>query len=420
MVNMRVFVNWVRSIRVDPVGSFAPRLRRLNPGLSEPRGKLLQFPIRPDGALEEEAMKDDASKHRRIEERIALHRAFWGRSSSYHPLAAFRVEKDFFFSRHFEAARPLLVPNRKIEPSMLRVEDFLPDYERMFRAAEDVGQEAFWTAEPFTGIPWMEAILGCEILAGEESFVSRPWMKSLDEIERIAFRPDDPWFRKYLEFTDRLVELSAGRFPVGMPIMRGPSDVVGAIMGQTEMVYALADEPERMKRFFLKAADVFLEVLEAQQSRVPAFHGGTSLGFYHVYCPGRSIWFQDDLSAIMSPAMYRDFLAEPARRICAGYDYTAVHLHPASFFVLDELLANPWLRAIEVNKDVGGPSVKEMLPELRKIRDRKNLILWGDLDSGDLALLKENLPKEGLLFHIIAGSTEEARELLRILESWDR
>ena len=35
-----------------------------------------------------------------------------------------------------------------------------------------------------------------------------------------------------------------------MPIMRGPADMVGAIMGQTEMVFALADEPDLMKEFF--------------------------------------------------------------------------------------------------------------------------------------------------------------------------
>jgi hypothetical protein len=124
-------------------------------------------------------------------------------------------------------------------------------------------------AEPFTGIPWMEAILGCEIRAGDASFVSRHWMASLDELDRVRLDPQNPWFLKYLEFTEKLVRLSAGRFPVGMPIMRGPSDIVGAIMGQTEMVFALADESERMKEFFNRAAEAFLGVLTAQNALIP-------------------------------------------------------------------------------------------------------------------------------------------------------
>ncbi|MFH2116319.1 MAG: hypothetical protein ABIJ86_17595, partial [Spirochaetota bacterium] len=294
--------------------------------------------------------------------RLDLHRSFWNRKGQAYPIAAFRVVPDFFFSRHYKAAAGLLVPGKKITPDMLDVDGFLPDYEHMFGMSEAIGQDAFWVAEPFTGIPWMEAMLGCEVHAGAESFISKPWMNSLDEIDKVGFDSGNPWLLKYLEFTEKLADCSAGRFPVGMPIMRGPSDLVGAIMGQTEMVLSLSDEPERMKGFFNRVTDAFIDVITAQEKLIPAFHGGSALGFYHVYCPGKSIWYQEDLSAIMSPALYREFLAEPERRICAGRDHTAIHLHPASFFMLDELLAKDDLKAIEVNKDVGGPTIEEMLP----------------------------------------------------------
>ncbi len=355
-----------------------------------------------------------------IETRLAMHRAFWNREPQKHPVAAFRVVPDFFFSRHFRAAEKLLVPGKRITPDMLEVEEFLPDYERMFRTSEEVGQDAFWTAEPFTGIPWMEAILGCEIVAGEESFISLPWMTSPDDMEKIAFDPGNPWLRKYLEFTARLAGLSGGRFPVGMPIMRGPSDMTGAVLGQTEMVFALADQPEKMKKFFLKVTDLFLRVIAEQNKLIPPFHGGSALGFYHVWTPGKSIWFQEDLSAIMSPAMYREFLAEPARRICAGHDHTSIHLHPASFFILDELFRIDGLKTIEVNKDVGGPTVPEMIPELRRILERKNLILWGDLTLEDLDCIRKNLPSRGLFLHVVAPTMDAAGELLSAVRSWEQ
>jgi len=347
----------------------------------------------------------------RVTEKIALHRSFWNRKAQPYPIAAFRVAGDFFFSRHFKAAADLLVPGKTILPQMLDVDRFLPDYERMFRLSGEIDQDAFWVAEPFTGIPWMEAILGCEVHAGEESFVSRPWMKSFGEIEKVRVDPENPWLLKYLEFTTKLAALSAGRFPVGMPIMRGPSDIVGAIMGQTEMVFALSDESERMKGFFIRVADAFRSVIDAQNGLIPDFLGGTALGFYHVYCPGKSIWYQEDLSAIMSPDLYREFLVEPERRICAGKDFTAIHLHPASFFLLDELLAKDDLKAIEVNKDVGGPTVGEMMPYLWKIQAKKNLILWGDLDEADIRTIRQDLSPDGLFLHIIAASPEAAKAL---------
>jgi hypothetical protein len=351
-------------------------------------------------------------------DRVARHRAFWDRAEQEYPPASFRVVPDFFFSRHYEAARPLLVPKRRITPDLLDVDAFMPDYERMYETSVTLGQDGFWVAEPFTGIPWMEAILGCEVLAGSESFISHPWMKSLDEVDAIAFDANNPWLKKYLEFTQKLVERSQGRFPVGMPIMRGPADMVGAIMGQTEMVMALYDEPERMKEFFLRVTDVFLRVIAAQNALIPGFRGGSALGFYHVYCPGKSIWYQEDLSAIMSPELYREFLSEPERRICAGHDYTAIHLHPASFFLLDELIAKEDLKAIEVNKDIGGPSVAEMLPHLAKILEKKCLILWGDLNADDIALLQKNFSPRGLFLNVIAPDEKTAAELLAQIRAW--
>ncbi|RPI98322.1 MAG: FCD domain-containing protein [Desulfobacteraceae bacterium] len=201
-----------------------------------------------------------------IEERLALHRAFWNREEQPRPLASFRVG-DFFFSRHFKAAHGLLEPDTPVTPEMLDVAAFLPDYERMFQESETIGQDGFWTAEPFTGIPWMEAILGVPIRAGRESFTSRPWLSSPAEaLEKVRFDPENPWLAKYLEFTAALVQQSRGRFPVGMPIMRGPTDMLGALLGQQEMVLALMlEDPAVMRRLIERVARAFLSVMEAQR-----------------------------------------------------------------------------------------------------------------------------------------------------------
>ena len=356
-----------------------------------------------------------------LEERLGLHRAFWAREEQSRPLASFRVG-DFFFSRHFKAAHGLLEPDKLITPEMLDVAAFLPDYERMFQESEAIGQDGFWTGEPFTGIPWMEAILGCSIRAGRESFTSRPWLASPAEaLEKVRFDPENPWLKKYLEFTAALVQQSRGRFPVGMPIMRGPTDMLGALLGQQEMVLALMmEDPAVMRRLIERVTAAFLSVIAAQRRLVPDFHGGTSLGFYHVWAPGPSIWWQDDLSAILSPKVYREFFLDSAALILAGHSHTAFHLHPASFFIIDELLSLEGLKVIEVNKDIGGPSVKEMLPVLSKIMQSRGLILWGDLTIEDLEVVKRNLPCRGLCLHVIAPTIEEAHERRTYIQNWSK
>jgi DNA-binding FadR family transcriptional regulator len=355
-----------------------------------------------------------------LEERLALHRAFWALEKQPRPLASFRVG-DFFFARHFRAALPLLEPDKPISPEMLNVSEFLPDYERMFREAEELGQDGFWTGEPFTGIPWMEAILGCPVRAGRESFTSKPWISSPEEaLEKVRFDPQNPWLLKYLEFTTALVEQSRGRYPVGMPIMRGPTDMLGALLGQQEMVLALmTTDPQVMRRLIERVTRAFLSVIEAQRRLTSPFYGGSALGFYHIWAPGPAIWFQDDLSSILSPKLYRQFFLDSARLILAGHDHTAVHLHPNSFFILDELLTLENLKVVQVNQDVSGPGVKEMLPVLAKIMQTRGLILWGDLTIEDLELVKRNLPCRGLALHVVAPTPDEARARLKYIRNWE-
>lgn len=360
----------------------------------------------------------DTNPGRNLEARLQMHRDYWARRDLRHPLAAFRITPDFFLSRNYRAAHPLLVPGRKLSPQMLVVDDFLPDYERMFREAEDIGQDAFFTAEPYTSIPWMEAMLGCEITAGDASFISEPFMTDPAAGAALELRPDNPWLEKFLEFAVKLARLAAGRFPIGQPILRGPADVVGALMGQAEMVLAMVDEPECMQRFFLKVAAMQRLVVGKLREIAPPFHGGEALGFYHVWAPGQCIWYQEDLSTIMSPDMYGEFLRQPERRICEGYDYTLIHLHPASFFMLDALLENDFLSAIQVNKDVGGPSVPEMLPAIEKIVQRKNFVFWGDLTLEDVECLRDRLPAKGLFFFTTARDLDEAKRLLDAIRRW--
>jgi hypothetical protein len=350
-----------------------------------------------------------------INQKIVLHHAFWEQKPQKRPLVSFQLD-DYFVSKRMKSAGHLLINGKKITPDMLDVDSLLGDYERMYLESCQTGQDAFWVAEPFCGIPWMEAIFGCEIYGTDCSFISHHYVQSPNDLRKIQFDPENVWLKKYLEFITKLGRLSAGRFPLGQPILRGASDVVGALLGQTELVFALMDEPEVISEAFFKVMDALRTIIKLQWDAAPDFHGGYSFGFYDVWCPGKCIWFQEDLSALLSPQIYNDFLKEPDLSVCKGYKYTAVHLHPASFFVLDTYLQMDDLRAIQINKDVGGPSVRQMIPNFQKVITKKNLIIFGDLDEGEIDCILEELPRKGTFLNITAPTVERAKELMEHIE----
>ncbi len=350
---------------------------------------------------------------KRIHEIIKLHQQFWSGETMDSPLVSFKIAPDYFFSTHFKASRALLIPGKEITPDMIDVDEFIKDYQKAADEIDAVDQDGFWTAEPFVGFPWMEAICGCKVYATESSYISHHCLSGIEEYEKIIFDSENPWFKKYMEFTVKLFKEFKGRYFIGQPILRGMSDVVGALIGQTEMIYTMYDYPEEVKKLMSRIADIFLHIIKSQQDAIEPLYGGYSMGFYHLWSPGRCMWFQEDLTSLMSPDQYREFLAEQHEKILSCYDYTGIHLHSSSFHVLEDLLSLERLKVIEINKDIGGLTVEQMMPVFKRVQQKgKKLMVWGDLNNEEIDMIKNNLDMKGLHFNIIAPGVPEAVKLL--------
>lgn len=347
------------------------------------------------------------SNRNEISRKLELHRNFWERKPTSRPLVSFQLE-EYFVSKRFRSASPLLEKGRELKPEQLDVDTLLEEYERMYEDACKTGQDAFWVAEPFNGIPWLEAMLGCRVEGAGSSFIAHPFIGAVEELEEVVFDESNPWVLKYVEFVKKLTAISNGRFPVGQPILRGVSDVVGTMIGQTELIFALMETPEIVQNAFLKVADAQRTLVDLQYKNSVDFHHGHAIGFYHVWCPGKCIWYQEDLSALLSPDLFNSYVIGADQRIVEGYEYTMMHLHPVSFFIVDSILQLEGLKAVQINKDVGGPSIRKMVPVLRKVLEKKNLILFAELNKEEIDLIFDELPVSGLYLNIFASSTDDA------------
>lgn len=353
-----------------------------------------------------------------IEERLQRNRDFWAGKALKRPLCILRLGK-VFFSQEFEATKDLIAKGHVVTPDQIDVDKFLPDYERMYRELCQVDMDGFFSADPCTGIPWMEGAMGAQILGSVVSFVSHKTIDGVDELAALQFDPNNAWMAKYLEFVEKLERLGAGRFSVGQPILRGVTDTVGSLMGHTEMILAAMTEHDLIQRVFHNVVDAQRYLMREHYRRIAPFHGGYNVGFYHLWAPGKSIWYQEDLSALLSPAQYEEYLFETSCRYIEGYDYSMVHLHPASFFCLDQMLKIPNLSVIQINKDVGGPTVREMLPQFQKIIacGKKVLIGMARLDRDDLDAVLDGLPRHSVALSMLANDVADAQEIMDYINS---
>lgn len=349
---------------------------------------------------------------KRLQERLERHRRFWNKETTDRPLIGFKIINSYFPAQWFKSGEPLLHDNLVITPEMLDVNKFAAECEAIYLTHEATGQDLFWTAEPYTAVPWLEAMSGCQVNGSPNSLWATSWLSDWSQVKQLQFDLENPWLQKYREFLVALSDVSQGRFPIGQPIVRGPLDVISALRGASQFAMDFYKNPEQIRNLIVRLGEMFTTLVQIHIETVPSFHDGYAMGFYHLWAPGKCIWFQEDASALLSPRFYHNFAKEVDTKICSTYPYTLVHLHPSSFFILDDLLAIDPLQVIQINKDIGGPSIAEMMPLFKKVLAKKRLMIWGDLSSEEIGLLMQELPYEGLALCVLTSSAEEAKWMM--------
>jgi len=219
------------------------------------------------------------------------------------------------------------------------------------------------------------------------------------------------WLDALLGFTEELVAFSDGRFPVCPPLLRGPGDAACALLGGTDFVTGMLDEPEKTRDLLARCGKVRLEVLRRLAEVVPAWHGTHAAGGYpsRVWCKRTVAYYQEDCAALLSPNLFREFILPEARRACRAAEVNFIHLHSACLYPVDVLLEDDVFDVLEINIDHrgSGPAVPELLTTFEKIqRAGKPLLLWGECSADEWELIYSRLNARGLSLQPMIRSPE--------------
>lgn len=318
------------------------------------------------------------------------HAAFWTQAPGAMPLIGRPQRESVFPLRNLQGR----LAEGRLEPDAFDPEDFLPSEPGDAPVAEGDGLlNAHWAAP---ALPWTEAIAGCQVSVLWESGTT--WAEPvLSDTEPLAgYRPtiDRTWLAKLVACTEALVAHAAGRYLVSTTLMRGPMDMLGAMLGTARLCQAFIDEPAQVARLLRFCTDAWIEAAEAQFVVIPTVAGGY-VNRYRIWAPGRSVVFQADISSLISRRTYERFMAPCDTRLCAAFDYVTMHTHSAGQTQLDHWLAESGPDCIEISVDHLGPTFVEQIPLYRRILERKPLVLMNpNREEVDMAL--RELPAAGL------------------------
>ena len=317
----------------------------------------------------------------------------------------------------------------EVRPEDINMESYIKDVENFINWHEEVGFDIFYPVVPFSYIPWIEAIIGCPIYAGRDSFYAEPFMKSMDDMPAgIDLSKKNKWFTKLVEMTEVLVKTFGDNYPTGSSThLRGPADMMAAAIGQKQFPLEFYDNPQKLKKFGKICSEAFIEVAKTVNNAASkAKFKGFVVNLFGIYTEEVCQYYQDDAVAFLSPKFYKEFIAEDHLIIDKSFPSTLYHIHPISLFVADELVNFPNLRIIEINREplVIGPSLEEMLPVFKKIQDKNKALLinFTDIDFSPELLEKEirltcqNLSYEGLCIYICVEDIKDAYKKTKAIE----
>jgi hypothetical protein len=159
-----------------------------------------------------------------------------------------------------------------------------------------------------------------------------------------------------------------------------------------------------------KLTDFYIAFSQYQLDRIPLFYGGAGSFYYHMWTPKGTVWHQEDSSALLSPALYNEFIKPFDEKIVKSFAGNIMHQHPTGYLPTDKYI-EMGMTALELHVDEGGLSAESLYPIHMKILEKTPLLIWGKLSKQDLDWIFSKLPSEGLAIMTVVDNHQQAVEI---------
>ncbi len=230
----------------------------------------------------------------------------------------------------------------------------------------------------------------CDPKTGWISSMVPPILKDWSEFDRLSFRTDHPWWRRYLTQLDMFTQGAAGKYGIAHFILINGVNFVFELLGATEAYMSLEERPEMVGKAIELAHEVNLRIHQTFFEKVPLVAGGTCSGFAQ-WLPGRIISESVDPFHMTNVDYFEKWGRGPVERIFAEFDGGVIHIHGNGRHLLEAASTMKGLKAIYLGDDNGYPLAFDILPEIRQKVGDMPLVCSVDYPRFQAALEKHHL-----------------------------
>ena len=218
--------------------------------------------------------------------------------------------------------------------------------------------EAVPTTTPDLAPDCLALFLGC---TGHETR-GTVWCESFihdadPAVPDLHFDPANFYWDFSLRLGREMLRLGRGRYLIQFPDLIEGLDTLAAIRGNQTLLVDLIERPDWVRKCLRRITDLYFHYYDILYDLYRDEVGGSC---FWAWAPGRMTKLQCDFSAMISPAMFGEFMVPVLAEMCQRVSYSLYHWDgPGALPHLGHLLSIPELTCIQWNPGAGVEEVLE-------------------------------------------------------------
>ncbi len=301
------------------------------------------------------------------------------------------------------------------------------DIDYQVECADITAANTYWAGDglpmymPNLGPEVLTACYGAELNFTEDTSWSVPILHDWADIPRLRIDPQNTYLRCILEMTRRACEVGRGKWVTGITDIHPGADLAASFRDPQQLAVDLAQKPDCVRALLNRIYTAFFDFYEMNDAVIRASGQTITTSWLPLYVEGQRYYIpSSDFSIMVSNAMYKEFFLPELLAEMEWLDRSIYHLDgPGALRHLDTLLEIDNLDAIQYVYGDGAKPASRWMDVYKRIQAcGKGMYIAAE--PWELCLFMDNLNPEGVMFHIAAGSVDEADAILKMISRWTR
>lgn len=304
-----------------------------------------------------------------------------------------------------------------IEKNWLDISGVLDQMEKTFEQTAYLG-DAFPYVMAYLGPGSLGTFMGAIPRFRTDTVWYESHFQNIDEVE-LSLKRSSKWWRWSIDFTTIAARQCSGNYLVAIPDLIENLDTLAALVGPDKLLFYLMDAPLEIHRLQRQLLSLWSEAFDEHYRIVSDSNGWNSFSF-DIWGPGKTAKLQCDFSAMISPAMFGEFVLPYLREQSDGLDHTLYHMDgPGALCHLDALLTIDSLDCINWSPGPGQPDAGDPYwdPTYRKILDAGKGI-HVQMDASLIRDFLKRLGRKGVFVTTRTSTVQEGKELVDSSIRW--